>query len=383
VPGSANIFRTVPVAPRIGFTFDLTGKKTTVLKAHYGRYFEALFGNYFEPLTPGAYSQKDTYFIPTGTPFDHNNPDPALLVRSEVPKQVVIDRGLKQPQMDQFIIGLDHDLGHDFALTGTLIYRKNRNFIETVSKNGDFTKVKGFDPITSKPVTLFDQGNINDTLIITNPDGIDRDYRAVMLTATKRFNKRWQLIASYVRSRAAGNIDNVDFNTSTSNNNSGQNGGVGAFLDTPNSLVNAKGRLTNDPTNQWKIQGTYVIPKIEVKVSGNYTWVTGPTWTRVSSCLDQDPDPNVTDCFNFNQGTVRYFAEPRGSQRLDANNNFDFRAEKYFKFNGTELGVYADIFNVFNKGEDTAVNIRDGSSFGDTRSFSAPRQWRFGLRYSW
>lgn len=178
VPGSANIFRTVPLAPRIGFNYDLTGKKKTILKAHYGVYYEALFGNYFEPLTPGAYTQKDVYgFDPTTTTFDRNNPDPSLLLRSELPKKVVIDHDLKHPQMNQYTVGIDHDFGNDFAVSGALIYRKTKNFIETVSLDGDFTKVKGFDPVTGKNVTLFDQGNINDTLIITNPSGLEREYK--------------------------------------------------------------------------------------------------------------------------------------------------------------------------------------------------------------
>src|SRR5262249_36024082 len=154
--------------------------------AHYGVYYEALFGNYYEPLTPGAYTQKDVYgFDPTTTTFDRKNPDPSLLLRSELPKKVEIDHDLKQPQMNQYVLGIDHDFGNDFAISGNVIYRKNKNFIETVSRNGDFTKVRGFDP-TGKPVTLFDQGNINDTLIITNPPGLEREYKAALLKVTKR-----------------------------------------------------------------------------------------------------------------------------------------------------------------------------------------------------
>jgi hypothetical protein len=75
--------------------------------------------------------------------------------------------------------------------------------------------------------------------------------------------------------------------------------------------------------------------------------------------------------------------EPRGSRRLDAVNNLDFRGEKIIPFGGgSKLMIFSEIFNVFNKGEDTARSIRQGSSFGDARLFSAPRTFSLGMRYT-
>jgi hypothetical protein len=46
------VFETHRFAPRVGFTFDIFGDKTTVLKAHYGQFTEAMLTAYHEKLNP-------------------------------------------------------------------------------------------------------------------------------------------------------------------------------------------------------------------------------------------------------------------------------------------------------------------------------------------
>ncbi len=48
VPEQGTVLSTNPVAPRIGVAWDLTGNHKTVLRGHYGRYFDALLGNTYE-----------------------------------------------------------------------------------------------------------------------------------------------------------------------------------------------------------------------------------------------------------------------------------------------------------------------------------------------
>ncbi|HEY3174870.1 MAG TPA: TonB-dependent receptor [Candidatus Polarisedimenticolia bacterium] len=395
VPGEANIFRTAPVAPRLGFSFDLTGKKKSKLYAHYGRYYEALFGAYYNQLMPNGFTGLDVYLVDSNgfylndpnIMFDPANPDVTLRESSlsHDARKRLVDRDLKHPYVDQYILGVDHDLGHDMSVSGMLIYRRNKDFIESVSTS-DFEKVTAINADTNAPVKLFNELDPNAPLLITNPNGLKREYTALKLTFEKRFSKRWLALASYLRSHATGNLDNVDFSSSQGNNNSGQNGGPSTFLDTPNSFINADGTLSNDPKNEWKIQGYYQVPKAEVGLSLIYVYYSGRTYTQVgrATCFLADPmDPNSCS-ESFNGATsVRYFTEPRGSRRLDPYSNLDFRAEKFFPFEGgSKLGVFANVFNVFNKGEDTAQFIRQGSSFGDTRFFSSPRTFSVGMRYN-
>lgn len=379
------VFNTNPIAPRLGFAWDLTGDSKTLLKAHYGRYFEGLKGDYYYFVDPNAFK-----------PLTVRNlwEDGFVETIPTHSKQYALDRNLKHPYLDEFILGLDRELFQGFTLSGTLVYRKNKDFLETVSRDGIFVPVTGkvgiTDPetgdivSTGQTVTLFDYLNPDtDTLIVTNPKGLERTYKGVIITATKHLTKNWQLLASYVYSRARGNIDNNDFDGAS--DSGGANAGPSPFLDTPNSLVNAKGTLTHDQKHQVKIQGSYAIPKWGLMFSGNYTFHSGDTYTRRSRCLlsNDDGDPLTNDCHDFPQGIQRYFAEQRGSHRLPSRSEVDVRAEWSHEFKeALKLGLIVDVFNLNNQGRATAAQVRDGTNFGDISEANSPRNIRFGARLS-
>src|SRR5262249_42705483 len=57
---SGTVFSTEGLAPRLGFAWDLRGDARSALKAHYGRYFEALYTSFYKDLDSGAFSPSDT-----------------------------------------------------------------------------------------------------------------------------------------------------------------------------------------------------------------------------------------------------------------------------------------------------------------------------------
>ena len=90
------------------------------------------------------------------------------------------------------------------------------------------------------------------------------------------------------------------------------------------------------------------------------------------------------DCYDFNQGTVRFHGEPRGSRRLEDKSELDLRAEWYMNVGDADgrFGIFLDIFNVTNQARFTLVQDRAGSTFEDGRSTNSPRTYRFGAKYS-
>ena len=44
------IYKNSGIAPRIGFSYNLLGDNSTVLKAHYGWYYSSMKGNYFKAI---------------------------------------------------------------------------------------------------------------------------------------------------------------------------------------------------------------------------------------------------------------------------------------------------------------------------------------------
>jgi TonB dependent receptor/Carboxypeptidase regulatory-like domain len=382
VSNGITVFKTHGLAPRIGFAWDLTkGDGESVLKAHYGRYYEALYAGYYYYLDPGAFHPLTVNRIFNTSGFSET-------IISNPGQQYAMDPNIKQPYLDQYILGFDQQLPYGIVFSSTFIYRKNKNLIETVSRDGVFVPVQGVVPDTGQQITLFDYLNPNtDVLLYTNPPELNRKYQAMMFTVSRRFRNNWQLFGSYIYSKAEGNIDNLGFDEN------GGGGNVpffdGHFLDTPNSLVNMQGRLTHDQTHQFKLQGTYIFPSLNVTFSANYTYHSGDTWTPRDDCLLTDDGNGVIgdgifDCHEFPQGPVVYFSEPRGSRRLPARNEIDLRvgwehdfAEQY------QLGLYLDIFNLTNQSRPTEVEPLVSEGFGEPANLNFPRNARFGLSFSW
>ncbi len=367
VPGAGQIFENDAIAPRLGFAWDPMGDGKSVIKGHYGRFFEKFVGTQFYFATPGGFSPLETRVIyPSGA---------VLSLGQDRPGGVVLDRDLDQPYLDQFTLGYDRELPGGVTLSGTLIYREKKDFIETVSRDGNFVPVTGVVQETGETLALFDYLNPEeDTLVYRNVPGLHRKYEGVMLTANKRLRDNWQMMASYVYSKTRGNVDNtIGFNSAYGGDNPGR------WLDTPNSLVNAEGRMTYDQTHQVKLQGTYVIPSINLTLSGNYTFYSGNTYTLRSRCLLVDGE-----CYDFNQGTVRFYGESRGSRRLDDRNELDVRAEWSLPVGGDgEVGVYVDVFNVTNEARVSEIDDETGSTFETALEANFPRTYRLGLRYRW
>ncbi|MGE0641162.1 MAG: TonB-dependent receptor [Thermoanaerobaculia bacterium] len=367
VPGQGKIFDNDAIAPRLGFAWDLTRDGKTVLKGHYGRYFEKFVATEFYYAKEGAYTPQEQRIIyPSGyvESLGQTSAD-----------TVVLDRDLDQPYMDQYILGLDRELPGGITLSFTYINREKKDFIETVSRDGVFVPVTGTVDATGRTATLYDYLNPGeDVLAYRNPPELHRKYEGYMLTLNRRLRDNWQFLISYVYSEATGNVDNRSFSSVYGSDN------AGGWLDTPNSLLFAEGKLTYDPTHQLKLQGTYIIPAINLSLSGNYTYNSGDRYTLRDNCLLVDGD-----CYNFNQGSFRFFGEPRGSRRLDNRSDLDLRAEWFFEPGDGDgrFGVFLDVFNVTNEARVTSIESRTGSSFETPLSTNAPRSYRIGARYSW
>ena len=126
-----------------------------------------------------------------------------------------------------------------------------------------------------------------------------------------------------------------------------------------------------DYTHHFKAEGTYRLPFWGgFNLSGIYRYITGAAWGRRAGIRDLD------------QGTETVRIEERGTRRVDALNNFDFRVEKTFVFGqqSRTAGVFVDIFNVNNQGipdsddsqpiTDTSGAISESRATGSIRGSS-------------
>jgi outer membrane receptor protein involved in Fe transport len=361
------VFATNSWSPRIGFAWDIAGNSKTVVRGHYGWYFDGAKSTYYDLLDPeiaplyGAYIDDGLNVV--GGPY---------LLRPGTNR--TMDDGIKHPRMQQAIAGFEHELFPGFSAGANYIWRKNDQFIDDVLVNGEYSPTTVADPgpdniygtgdETTATVTAYRR--LSDPLehqfLITNPEGAERKYRGVELTATKRMSNRWQLMGSWVISKIEGNYNNTgNFGNSTE-------------FDNPNLDYRFQpfrtGRLTNDITHIGKIQGTYRAPW-DIMASGAYYYTSGQTFNRTI----RPTTAQVT-------GRPTMFIEPRGSQRYDARPQFDIRIEKQIRFGDTRrLGLTFEGFNLFNDDAITSRTTASGSTYFEPQGLVGPRRYRIGAVY--
>ncbi len=371
-----SVYNTFRLAPRLGFTFDLLGDKTTVLKAHYGQFTEAMLSSYHSNLNPSSvYSDWISYKW-----------DGAAYVEDYriVPEdKYKMADGIQHPYMNQFTVGIERELFKDASVGVTYINRAWKNIIGIYNLKSDFEPYEIFVPEMNNSYQIYQQ--TEDTVglteyILTNIAkgqpwiSVDpyRDYWGLEFLFNKRFSNRWQLLLSYVYGKATGTIDNEfghDIGASTRD---------ALTTADPNYWINSDGTSTYDPTHMLKVQGTYVLP-YEINFNAYFRAITGNAWTTRYR----------TDYLN--QGRVTFYAEPRGANHYDLATLLDVRLEKVFNLaERYRLGVILDCFNVLNADTVTNWATRIGYDYipGEYQSTQGhelydivtPRQFRLGLR---
>jgi len=371
------VYNTRRIAPRIGFTLDLFGDKTTVLKGHYGQFTEAMLSSYHDRLNPAsAYSDYIGYY------WDYDTEEWVEFLRLQHEELYQLDEKIKHPYLNQFTVSLERELFKDASLAVTYIYRDWKNIIGRYDTLSDYVQVPvtvGYHinqtfniyKLTTGDAHAYVLANIKkgDPWVLENPY---RRYQAVEFLFNKRFSNRWQLLLSYVYSKAWGTMDNGFAH------DIGWSDRDGLHTGDPNYWINADGNSTVDPTHMLKIQGTYILP-FDISFNAYFRAITGNAWTTRYRTA------------RFPQGRVTFFVEPRGSHHYPVDKQLDIRLEKIFRFaDKYRLGLMFDVFNVFNADTITGWGTRIGYDWIPDKwpsteghqlySIVRPRQARVGIR---
>lgn len=373
------VYKTNRIAPRIGFTFDLFGDKSTVFKAHYGQFTEAMLSIYHDRLNPAsAYSDYISNYWDgkKWVEFDRTVHEELYHLADDI----------KHPYLNQFNIGLERELFKDASFSITYIYRDWKNIISFYDTESTYRKVNITvpDPI-NKTFEVYERTSgtahyyVLDNVEEGQPWVLGKPYRrywGLGFLFNKRFSNRWQLLASYNYSKAWGNQDN------TWGDDIGWNSRALLWPGDPNYWINADGNSTHDPTHMLKIQGTYILP-FDIAFNAYFRAITGNTWTTRYRTK------------RLPQGRVTFYAEPAGSYHYPVVYQLDLRLEKIFTLAGKyRLGFILDVFNVFNADTITDWGTRigyDWFSQGDPNYYEStdghkllgivrPRQLRLGVR---
>jgi hypothetical protein len=348
-------YNTNPVAPRVGVVYDVKGNQDTVIKAHYGHYYDKAITFFIDGLD--NFGDRTTqYWYGPGSGWVTTDFTPGDTF-------FIVDPDFKQTYVEQFTIGIDKALPKNATISAHYIYRDFHNIAEDVETNGIYEEIPFINPVTGQPMTLFNRLNpdVPDSFFVTNPDGLFRNYHAIEVYGGKRFGPKFSLNGSVVWSRTRGNADN----------SSGGADGFTTLFDDPNFDIFNEGRPTHDPTWEVKVTGFYHFPW-DVLGSFYFRHFTGDRYTIFFQ----------TDRDTLDQGRVIIRGGPRGSERLDSRNVLDLRLEKAFPISAGSLKFTFDFFNLLNSGYVLNLNERfDQATFLEPESFTSPRQVRMGIRY--
>jgi Carboxypeptidase regulatory-like domain/TonB dependent receptor-like, beta-barrel len=378
VPDRGTVLSTNPISPRIGAAWDVTGDHRTVVRLHYGRYHDALLGGTYYHMDTSQQHPKYTALVLGENDFE-------IIDTVDVANNVGMDPDIKPSYVDQYLAGIERELFPDFSVQVQYIRRNYENFMGFIDTGATYDPVQRRDPGPDNELDTADDGELitvfnksGDTFyLMTNPDNASRTYNGFQVNVRKRFSHNWQTSTSYTWSRTRGNVNN-NFGANAAGSNSTSDTGQGGVFANPNRAILSDGPAVFDYTHHFKAEGTYRIPYWGgFNISGIYRYITGAAWGRRAGIRDLD------------QGSETVRIEPRGTRRVDALNNFDFRVEKTFVFGqqSRTAGVFLDIFNLNNQGIADSTSERpiidtSGDTFGNPRRWIDPRLLRLGVRFT-
>jgi hypothetical protein len=378
-------------SPRLGMTFDVTGNGRNVIKANYARYvtqlgtgnlssaYNTLAASYVRypwmdlngdqfvtpnevvmTAVPLAYGGNYNYLTPT-SPVSSGSNDPDLT--SDV--------------TDEFLVGFDKQIGSEFAVSASYIYRKYSNFYwsdTTGLSSSDYSAVPYTPTCTVTnarcgAVTYYQPNFAIPAAYVqtTRPD-YWRNYNGFELTARKRMSHHYLVNASYSLNDAKVFYDSANAYEDPSNIenlNKGQFAPESTSSGIGNVFVNAK----------WigRVSGVYQAP-FGINVSAFYNARSG--YPFIQSILSPSRANSA--------GTVSTYLDKLGDKRLPRFQTVDFRVDRVFTFaHRVRLTAGVDVFNLFNK--NTTLSIRgqqNNSTANMISSILAPRVFRFGGRFT-
>jgi hypothetical protein len=386
-------------SPRLGATYDISGNGKTIARANYARYYGQVgtggVASQVNPLSSvtvrypwtdlngdriaqtNEISASATPLVtPTGN-WDPKNP-------TAVGTANTINPDLRNDTTDEFIVGLDREIGRGFAVGGSYIYRKYDNF--NWSPNNGITSA---DYVSTQyvPTCLTASGQPNpsarcDTVTayypsfnpsaittLTNRDGYNRTFNGVEVTGRKRMANHWMMNTSFAYNSA---IEHYALGSYLSPNNINRRDGFQYDYATAGSGI---GNVFVNSKYLFKLSGLYQLP-YQFNVSAFYNARQGYPFEPAVQVLTNLPNSG---------GQPSILLDNVGENRLPTFQNVDIRLDRPISFGGGVRFIPSmEIFNLSNN--DTIQAIRgnqNATNANNIQAIVAPRVIRFGIKVNW
>jgi hypothetical protein len=375
------------IAPRFGFSYQLTRDARTILRGSAVRVHEQVMGRDAITLFGANEAAEDR----NEYDFDGNGVFESVVVtpaRSASIADYEFADGLHQPFVDEYIIGVRRQFGGQFSLDVAGIWRTYKDNWARVDVNGIYPSgpnqpFGGFGLIDPNRGIIFQQQNNSWSTL---------DYRAIEVTFAKNMSHNFQLLGGFNRQwqEFGGTWNPTDPARFIQPNAFPSD----TLLYMPrgnneeNSLPINTGTTVHTYGPTWqkysaRFGGTYLLPW-NMTLGGSYTILAGP-WS--GPIVDQlpvgDPQlavfgptsirlPNGTTQSNPLSTRMRFVYPTRGEGQVQApaiqtlgltlNKTIRFAAQR-------ELVVGASVFNVLNAGNYSQYNYNGANEVFNTANF--------------
>ena len=367
--GNDKVYDWSTISPRLGVNVRLSESGSTIVKAHYGRYYKELEAVEFRPAVPSISPAFDFGFDAAGNRIN--------FVQTSSNANLRIDPDMKAPYTDQYMVQFEQELMRNVGLQVSYAHKRGEDYTGWQDITGQYVQVPYVDNVgvdaTGNTVMVWRLvSNPADRIFLqTNPEGMHTRYNGATFMLTKRMSANWQAVFSVVLSRAEGRLGSSARALPTTAQSS-QAGSFGRDAAGPNDFVNTDGLLIGDRPVVAKTQFVYRFPW-GVMVSANLQHQTGRAYARQVRVngLGFPTAPQIN-------------MEPLdGSRRVADTNLIDVRAQKEFVLSTLRLGLFVDALNLTNSDSYEGVGSVLGTStaFGVPTRYTPPRRVQLGFKF--
>jgi hypothetical protein len=377
-PTSTNVaahtfFANTNVAPRLGLTYDLSGKGRAVLKGFYGRYYNNLADG-FSAVNPGGISIAEFNFNDRNgnKKYDGVAELGTLRLRAGA-DSTPVDPNFKTPSTEEISGSFETQLLGESSVRATYVRKNVKDagpFYGTnlVSAWVGKVTVPSRQVINGETFNLLDVpaslADSTDGLYSNFPDG-NYHYDTIEFAYNKHLRRNFfvQASADYqwrndFRSALPGDRATSPLSADA----------IGINFDlTPNPAVPNRQKTTS---YHLQFLGRYTLP-YNIGFSANYRYQSGFPYSRVI------PD---CGCLNLSNFGADFFVEPLKNNRSDNAGLLNFRVDKGVKVGRSKISAMLDIYNVTNADPVTNFVLNSGSSFKRVIAVLDPRVFQMGFR---
>ena len=368
-----NFFANTNPAPRLGITYDLTGKGRTVLKAFYGQYYNNLADG-FSAVNPGGISIAEYNFKDVTGDHRYHGPQSLGTLRLRAgADSTPVDPNIKTPYTEEISGSFETQLAGESAVRLTYVRKNHRNFAPFYGTNlvpawiGRVTvpTVQTYNGVTYNlldvPNSIADS---TDGAYTNFPDG-NLHYDTIEVAFNKKvlnffvqtsFDYQWRddLRSPLDISTSPLSADPIGIN----------------FMLTPNPAAPNRQKTT---TYHFQFLGRYTFP-YEIGFAANYRYQSGFPYAPIVGDGLTAPGLNLSN-----------FGAPFFTQNLDQNRSdnvalLNFRLDKGVRVGKAKVSAMLDIYNVLNVDPVTNFSMNVGASYKRVIAVLDPRVFQAGVR---